>query len=89
MSTQLIDVRTKEEYESAHVKSAVLLDFMGPNFVKEIAKLDKNTDYQLYCRSGNRSGQAMVIMKTLGFKKVVNLGSVEEAATALGLPIIR
>ena len=55
----LIDVRTPEEYVNGHVKGAQNLNFMDENFQQEVAKLNKNKRYYLYCASGNRSGQAM------------------------------
>ena len=39
----------------------------------ELEKLDKTKNYYVYCRSGNRSGQACAIMKNLGFDKAFNL----------------
>ncbi|MBL7555236.1 MAG: rhodanese-like domain-containing protein [Bdellovibrionaceae bacterium] len=39
--------------------------------------------YKVYCRSGNRSGQAMQLMKSLGFKDVENLGSLMQASQRL------
>jgi NADH dehydrogenase len=39
----------------------------------EISTLDKNGTYAVYCRSGNRSGQAVAIMHDAGFHNVYNL----------------
>ena len=55
----LIDVRTPEEFVNGHVKGALNLNFMDENFQQEVAKLNKNKRYYLYCASGNRSGKAM------------------------------
>ena len=79
----VIDVRTPEEFKSSHVEGSINIDFLNPNFMKEIAKLDKNKKYKVYCRSGNRSGQAEKLMKTLGFSDVENIGSVEQASKNL------
>lgn len=35
--------------------------------------MDLSNEYLIYCRSGNRSSQALSIMKELGFKKVLEL----------------
>ena len=40
--------------------------------------LDKDKTYYLYCRSGNRSGQAARIMKSKGFDNVYNVGGFED-----------
>lgn len=84
----LIDVRTAEEYSSGHVQGAINHDFLSGDFQAALAGLDKNASYQLYCRSGNRSGQAMELMQQAGFTRVENLGSVEEASQALNTPIV-
>jgi len=79
----ILDVRTPEEYSDVRVQGSINIDWNGPDFQAEVAKLDKNASYKVYCRSGNRSGRAMELMKTMGFKDVENLGSVDEAAQKL------
>ncbi len=81
----ILDVRTPEEYSEIRVKGSRNLDWNGPDFKDQIVKLDKNACYKVYCRSGNRSGRAMELMKSLGFKDVENLGSVSEASQKLKL----
>lgn len=79
----ILDVRTAEEFQETRVTGAKNLDWFQPNFKDEIAKMDKTASYKLYCRSGNRSGQATQMMKSLGFKDVENLGSVADASKKL------
>ena len=79
----ILDVRTAEEFQETRVMGAMNLDWFQPNFKAEITKFDKNATYKLYCRSGNRSGQATELMKSLGFKNVENLGSVADASKKL------
>ncbi len=79
----ILDVRTPEEYREIHVKGSRNIDWNGPDFQDQIGKLDKNASYKVYCLSGNRSGRAMELMKSLGFKDVENLGSVSEASQKL------
>lgn len=69
----LLDVRTPGEFAQGHYVGAQNLDFYSPNFKSELSKLPKDTTYFIYCRSGNRSGQTLQLMKQLGFKKVYNL----------------
>lgn len=69
----LIDVRTEEEFHNGHLHEAKLIDFYSPTFQMEIMELDKDKKYLVYCRSGNRSGQAMNMMKFMGFPEVLNL----------------
>lgn len=79
----VIDVRTQEEYEEGHlVKTDKQLDFTNGEFEESLSELDKDKTYYLYCRTGNRSGQAARIMKNEGFEKVYNIGGFEDLARA-------
>lgn len=88
-ATTIIDVRTPEEFATGHVDGAVNIDIHSPDFAAQIQKLDPNGDYSVYCRSGNRSGQAVQFMTQNGFTNVKNLGALQEAAQELGLPIVK
>ena len=68
----LLDVRTKSEFQGGTIKGAKNIDLMSSTFAEQVEKLDKNKTYLLFCRSGNRSGQACNIMAGKGFK-VYNL----------------
>ena len=83
-----LDVRTPGEFAEGHVEGARLIDFQSGNFENEIAALDKNATYAVYCRSGNRSGQAVKTMQDAGFTNVFNMnGGVIDWANA-GLPLV-
>lgn len=69
----LIDVRTPEEFRNGRLNGAVNIDFYEETFEDTIDELDKRKKYLLYCRSGNRSRQAMFLMRDLGFEEVYNL----------------
>lgn len=68
----LVDVRTLGEFKEGTIKGAKHIDFMSFNFKNDFSKLDKNKEYFLFCRSGNRSGQACNILAKEGYK-VFNL----------------
>lgn len=85
----ILDVRTAEEYAEGRLQGAVNFDADSPEFENQISLLDKNSTYQVYCRSGNRSAEAVRQMKDLGFLNVTDLGGMEEAATLTGNPVIR
>jgi rhodanese-related sulfurtransferase len=70
---QLVDVRTPAEFAAGHLPGAVNIDIYGADFEKRLAALDKNAPLYLYCRSGGRSGQALALARSLGFKKAVHL----------------
>ena len=79
----IIDVRTQDEYNEGHLAEADFqYDLMNGEFQSQLDSLDKDKTYYLYCRSGNRSGQAARIMKKAGFEKVYNVGGFEELAGA-------
>ena len=70
----VLDVRTEEELEEGHIPNAKNIDiYLGQDFINELEKLDKNKNYYVYCRSGNRSGQACAIMNSIGFANAYNL----------------
>jgi rhodanese-related sulfurtransferase len=68
----LVDVRTAGEFSGGTIKGARNIDFMSASFKEQFLKLDKNKEYFLFCRSGNRSGQACHTLLKEGYK-VYNL----------------
>lgn len=84
-----LDVRTPSEFNEGHIEGASLIDFQSGNFENEITSLDKNQTYAIYCRSGNRSSEAVKVMTEAGFTKLYNLdGGVIDWASA-GLPLVK
>ena len=72
----LLDVRTAEEYSSGSIPNSINIDVLSSDFKSKIELLDKNKEYLVYCRSGNRSSIASSIMSTNGFIKIYNLNNV-------------
>jgi rhodanese-related sulfurtransferase len=83
----IIDVRTPEEFAQGHLEGAVNLDVEGGEFEAGLADLDPAAAYSVYCRSGRRSAIAADVMAQSGFAEVTDLGSLESAAAATGLPV--
>jgi rhodanese-related sulfurtransferase len=69
----ILDVRTPGEFMTGHIQDAQNIDFESGSFESQIESLDKNGTYAVYCRSGNRSGQAVKVMQDAGFKNIYNL----------------
>ena len=69
----LLDVRTAPEIEEASIDGHIDIDIQQPGFTEKVGALDKSKTYFIYCRSGNRSGQACKYMATQGFGKLYNL----------------
>src|SRR5947208_15801584 len=72
-AVHLVDVR--EPYENAEFNIGGVLLPVGEIRNMETETIDgwKNDEVILYCRSGNRSGQATLILEQLGFQNVKNL----------------
>ena len=69
----IIDVR--EPHENAEFNIGGLLLPLGKVKTMQIEEIDDLKDQELicYCRSGNRSGQACLLLDTMGFKNTKNL----------------
>lgn len=83
----VIDVRTPEEFAEGYIEGAALIDFYADTFAGEIAALDHDQTYLIYCRSGNRSGQTHALMQELGFDQVYDLDGGINAWSAQGLAL--
>ncbi len=70
---QLIDVRTKKEYDNGHIANAKLIDYFSDDFKNQLLKLNKGIPVYVYCKSGNRSGKASKILYELGFNQIFDL----------------
>ena len=84
----ILDVRTPEEFASGHIEGALNIDFNSGDFANEITRLNPSETYAIYCRSGNRSGQAASIMHKAGFHDVSNLDGGVIDWTNAGLPLV-
>lgn len=69
---KLYDVRTADEYKDGHFKGATnwSLQDMQAGKLPDVAK---DTKIYVYCRSGNRSGQATTILKNAGYINITDL----------------
>ena len=84
----VIDVRTPEEFAEGHLEGAVLIDVTSPDFEAQVAELDRDQPYVLYCRSGNRSVTARQVMADLGFTDVADIEGGITAWVAEGQPVV-
>ena len=87
-NTMLIDVRTPGEFAEGHLDGAVNIPVELSTFTAQVALLDPDMDYLVYCRSGRRADVAIAYMDTLGLTST-NLGSVESASSATGIRVVR
>lgn len=86
--TIIIDVRTPGEFAGGHLEGALNIDVQSPDFAAQVSQLDPTKDYFIYCRSGNRSGQAISQMSNMGFTSMINGGSVAQASSYSGIAVV-
>jgi phage shock protein E len=82
----IIDVRTRGEFDDAHVVGALNIDVEGPDFADRIAELDTDEPYVVYCRSGRRSATAAALMAEAGVADIADAGGLADFARA-GAPV--
>lgn len=74
-NAKLIDVRSVGEYEQGHIKNSTLIPLHTIKNEVEKKIPSKDTPLILYCRSGNRTKQAIDILLDLGYTEIYDMGS--------------
>ncbi len=84
----IIDVRTAWEWNFGHLDGAIGIPYkeIGEK-IGDVVK-DKSQRIYVYCRTGHRAQIAKEALEKLGYKDVVNLGSLEDAAKTMKLKIV-
>ncbi|MBY9015293.1 MAG: rhodanese-like domain-containing protein [Candidatus Lokiarchaeota archaeon] len=69
----ILDVRTAEEYNDAHLYNVILIPV--DEIVSRLSELESYNDTEIivYCMSGSRSLQASDILVTNNFSKIYNM----------------
>jgi rhodanese-related sulfurtransferase len=72
-SLVVLDVRTAEEYAAGHVPGAI--NIPHTELAARIGELSdaRSRDIVVYCRSGNRSAQALTVLRDAGFSRLFHL----------------
>lgn len=75
-ATKFVDVRTVFEFGSGHINGA--LNIPLDQFQHRYGEIEDlgNTPIVFYCRSGNRSSQAVSYLLQMGVKNIYNGGGV-------------
>ena len=68
----IMDVRTKGEYQSGHIKGSINIPL--DNLRNNLSKIKKNKCIVTCCASGARSSSAKSILNSNGFNEVHNGG---------------
>lgn len=69
----LVDVRTPAEIAEESIDGHIAINFQSSDFPTKILELPSDKTLFIYCRSGNRSGQACRYLASKGYDKLVNL----------------
>lgn len=70
----LVDVRTKEEYDSGHLDGAQNIEFQIANNVPYAYPENKDQEIILYCGSGKRAEEVAQILEYHGYNNIHSLG---------------
>lgn len=74
---KLYDVRTADEYKAGHFAEATNWSLQDIQAGK-LPDVAKDTKIYVYCRSGNRSGQATTILKDAGYINITDLRGLQD-----------
>ena len=83
----MIDVRTDEEWNAGYIEGAIHIPLSEIERDIENYEISKDEEILLYCRSGNRSGRAKVILDELGYTNTANIGGIESVSEEYNLKI--
>ena len=83
----MIDVRTDEEWRAGYIEGAIHIPLSEIKKNIENYEISKDEEILLYCRSGNRSGRAKVILDELGYTNTTNIGGIESVSEQYNLKI--
>lgn len=70
---QILDVRTKVEFETGHIENAINIDWNAANFDNKINIFDKTKPIFVNCQLGGRSKKAANKLVLLGFNTIYEL----------------
>lgn len=87
---QLLDVRTKEEWDDGHLKGAKLVTLSDKGFAEKVkAVFDPKKPLVVYCGSGNRSAKATKHLRDGGFTSVFDMAGGIYIWEKEGNPIVK
>ncbi|WP_436516272.1 rhodanese-like domain-containing protein [Ekhidna sp. To15] len=67
---QVVDIRTKREYDQGHIPGVLHIDYLSNDFMQKMEGQDKSTPLIIHCASGGRSGKAASALQKAGFKLI-------------------
>jgi rhodanese-related sulfurtransferase len=80
----LLDVRTPEEFAEEHIAGAVNISLQ--TLPQRLSEIPGDKPVIVYCRSGNRSAEAVNLLRQAGYTAVTDMGGIIAWKNA-GLPV--
>ena len=82
----ILDVRTASEYEEGHIEGAVNIPVQ--ELSARLDELSREDELLVYCRTGNRSAQAVDILQDVGFTKIYHMNAGITGWIEAGYPVV-
>ena len=67
----MLDVRTVEEWNAGHIIGATLIPL--DQITNQYGQLPDDQEIVIYCRSGNRSAEALSFLTEIGFSNIYSM----------------
>jgi rhodanese-related sulfurtransferase len=83
----IVDVRTQDEYESGHIEGAILIPVS--ELEERLDELSTEDELLIYCRTGNRSANAVTILQENGFTQIFHMNNGIAAWIHAGYPTVQ
>jgi rhodanese-related sulfurtransferase len=85
--TEIIDTRTAEEYNKSHIVGAINIEIASGGFSAEAVEVENKGTIYVYGETVEEATEAVVNMRELGFKSVINIGTFADAQNVLPLKV--
>lgn len=85
----ILDIRTPGEFNGGRIDCSTNIDFYADDFREQVAKLDRDKTYLVYCASGRRSRESLGLLRKLGFKAVFHLQDGIQGWLEAGMPVAK
>ena len=85
--TEIIDTRTAEEYNKSHIVGAINIEMATGGFIAEAVEVENKGTIYIYGETVEEAAEAVVNMRELGFKSVINIGTFADAQNVLPLKV--
>lgn len=82
----ILDVRTASEFEDGHIEGAVNIPVQ--ELSARLDELSNEDELLVYCRTGNRSAQAVDILQDVGFTKIYHMNAGITGWIEAGYPVV-